>query len=304
MPQPPSLPSVAFLGLGLMGSRQALRIAVAGHPLTVWNRSPGKADAIVAAGGVVRHTPAEAVAGADVIFTMLTKGATVASVLFDGGAAAAMRPGAVVVDMSSITPAEARDHAGRLARRGIFHLDAPVSGGTVGAEEGTLAIMAGGPEAVFDKVAPLLALMGRAVRVGESGAGQVAKLANQMIVGITIGAVAEALAFAAKAGADPALVRTALRGGFAESRILDLHGERMVRRDFTPFGRTSIQIKDLDNALSTGAPAGAAQPFADLARTLFRDLLARHGDLDHSALILALEDRAAAEPMPDDPTGG
>ncbi|WP_181704726.1 NAD(P)-dependent oxidoreductase [Chthonobacter rhizosphaerae] len=284
--------SIAVLGLGRMGVPQAARLLGAGHRVTVWNRSPGKAAALTGAGAVEASSPTAAVAGADVIITMLTDGKAVGSVLFETGVAEAIRPGAVVIDMSSIAPAEARDHARRLAGHGVHHLDAPVSGGTVGAEAGTLSIMAGGPEAVFDAAVPVLSAMGRPTRVGESGAGQVAKLANQMIVGITIGAVAEALAFAERAGADAAKVREALRGGFAESRILDLHGDRMVRGDFTPLGRASIQLKDLDNALSTGAPVGAAQPFSALARSLFEHLLAAHGDVDHSGLILALRDKA------------
>ncbi|WP_237155174.1 NAD(P)-dependent oxidoreductase [Oryzibacter oryziterrae] len=282
--------SIAFLGMGLMGSRQAPHLISAGHRVTVWNRSPDKALPFKELGARVAMTPAEAVAGADVVITMLSRGETVAEVLFDQGAAAAMKAGAMVIDMSSIAPEEARAHAVRLEALGIEHLDAPVSGGTKGAEAATLAIMAGGKAEVFERVKPVLELMGRPLLVGPSGAGQVAKLANQMIVGITIGAVAEALVMAEKAGADPKAVRAALRGGFAESRILDLHGERMTDRDFVPGGRTSLQIKDLENAARVAEAAGASDPFTRLALDLFRKTYENHGDVDHAGLWLTLRD--------------
>jgi 2-hydroxy-3-oxopropionate reductase len=207
-----------------------------------------------------------------------------------------MPAGAVVVDMSSIPPAVARDHAARLEAMGKNHLDAPVSGGTVGAEAGTLAIMAGGRVEIFERVLPVFSPMGRALRVGPSGAGQVAKLANQAIVGITIGAVAEALLLAERGGADPAAVRDAIRGGFAESRILEVHGRRMIDRDFKPGGKVNTQIKDLETIVATAKEVGLDLPLA-------RDALRRYielrdtmggGDLDHAALFLQLE--AASPP--------
>jgi 2-hydroxy-3-oxopropionate reductase len=286
--------NVAFLGIGLMGSRQAKRLLDAGHSMTVWNRSREKAEALSAFGARVVDTAAEAVADADVVILMLENGRIVTDVLFSQGAAGALRPGAVLVDMSSIKPAEAQEHAKRLAERGVHHIDAPVSGGTLGAEQGTLAIMAGGESDMFDRVESLLAIMGRPVHVGPHGAGQLAKLANQIIVGVTIGAVAEALLLAQRGGADPAKVREALRGGFAESRILELHGQRMVERDFTTKGRSVTHLKDLDNALDAAERIDLdALPYTALTADLFRGLIDNAGDLDHSGLLVELERRNA-----------
>ena len=286
--------NVAFLGIGLMGSRQAKRLLDAGHSMTVWNRSREKAEALSAFGARVVDTAAEAVADADVVILMLENGRIVTDVLFSQGAAGSLRPGAVLVDMSSIKPAEAQEHAKRLAERGVHHIDAPVSGGTLGAEQGTLAIMAGGESDIFDRVESILAIMGRPVHVGPHGAGQLAKLANQIIVGVTIGAVAEALLLAQRGGADPAKVREALRGGFAESRILELHGQRMVERDFVTKGRSVTHLKDLDNALDAAERIDLdALPYTALTADLFRGLIENAGDLDHSGLLVELERRSA-----------
>ncbi|MFL5190382.1 MAG: NAD(P)-dependent oxidoreductase [Microvirga sp.] len=286
--------NVAFLGIGLMGSRQAKRLLDAGHSLTVWNRSREKAEALSAFGARVVDTAAEAVADADVVILMLENGRIVTDVLFSQGAAGALRPGSVLVDMSSIKPAEAQEHAKRLAERGVHHIDAPVSGGTLGAEQGTLAIMAGGESDIFDRVESILAIMGRPVHVGPHGAGQLAKLANQIIVGVTIGAVAEALLLAQRGGADPAKVREALRGGFAESRILELHGQRMVERDFVTKGRSVTHLKDLDNALDAAERIDLdSLPYTALTADLFRGLIENAGDLDHSGLLVELERRNA-----------
>jgi 2-hydroxy-3-oxopropionate reductase len=282
--------TVAFLGIGLMGSRQAKRLLDAGIPLVVWNRSREKADALAPLGARVVDTAADAAREADVVILMLENGRIVTDVLFSQGVADALRPGSILVDMSSIKPAEAQDHAGRLAGRGVHHIDAPVSGGTVGAEQGTLAIMAGGDGQAFAGVKPILEIMGRPVHVGPHGAGQLAKLANQIIVGVTIGAVAEALLLAQRGGADPAKVREALRGGFAESRILDLHGQRMVERDFVTKGRSVTHLKDLDNALDAAERLDLnAVPYTALTADLFRGLIGNAGDLDHSGLLVELE---------------
>jgi len=281
---------IAFLGIGLMGARQAARLLAAGHAVRVWNRTAEKTEPLAAQGATAFADAGDAVEDAEIVITMLAKGDTVAEVLFGGDVADRIPAGAVVVDMSSIAPAEARAHASRLAARGVHHLDAPVSGGTKGAAEGTLAIMAGGDPAVFEAVRPVLEAMGRPTLVGPAGAGQVAKLANQMIVAVTIGAVAEALVLAERAGADPAAVRDALRGGFAESRILELHGARMIAQDFVPGGRTSLQIKDLENALATAAESGAPSPFSGLALDLFRNTFAAFGDVDHAGLWLTLHE--------------
>jgi 2-hydroxy-3-oxopropionate reductase len=282
---------IAVLGTGLMGAPMARRLLAAGFPVTVWNRTPAKAEALRAAGAKVAASAAEAVRDADAIITMLDNGAVVTEVLFGQGVADSLKPGAVVLDMSSIPPSVARDHAARLGKAGRLHLDAPVSGGTTGAEAGTLAIMAGGPVELFERALPVFTPLGRAVRVGPSGAGQLAKLANQTIVGITIGAVAEALLLAGKGGADPRAVREAIRGGFAESRILDLHGKRMVDREFTPGGKVTTQIKDIETILATAVEIGLDMPLTREVYRRYLDLRDRlgGGDLDHAALFLQLE---------------
>jgi 2-hydroxy-3-oxopropionate reductase len=289
-------PRIALLGTGLMGAPMARRLLAAGFPLTVWNRSRSKAEALAADGATLAETAAEAVGGADVVITMLDSGSVVTEVLFAGGVAEAMAAGATLIDMSSIPPSTARDHAARLTARGVNYLDAPVSGGTLGAEAGTLAIMAGGEAAVFEKAVPVFAPMGRAVRVGPSGSGQLAKLANQAIVGITIGAVAEALLLVERGGADPAAVREAIRGGFAESRILEVHGRRMIERDFVPGGKVVTQIKDLETIVRTADEIGLDLPLSRNVLRRYIELRDRQdaGDLDHAALFLQLE---AANPL-------
>jgi 2-hydroxy-3-oxopropionate reductase len=284
---------LAVLGTGHMGFPMARRLAAAGHEVHAWNRSLDKAAPLAAHGVAVHASLADAVRAADAVVSLLENGPVVASVLFEQGAADAMHAGALFIDMASIKPAEAREHARRLAERGgVHHLDAPVSGGTVGAEAGTLAIMAGGEAADFERAAPVFAALGRATHVGPHGAGQLAKLANQMIVGITIGAVAEALLLCEKGGADPAKVRQAIGGGFAESRILQLHGERMVTRDFAPRGRMTVQLKDMRNALDTAAGMGFDAPITAALERLYADGVA-HGDgeLDHSGLFVELARR-------------
>ncbi len=205
---------VAVLGIGFMGLPMARRLCEAGHAVQVWNRTRDKAERAAAFGATVHASAASAAGAADIVVSLLENGAVVEDVLFNQGTAAACRPGTLVVDMASIRPAEARDHAARLRSLGVAHLDAPVSGGTVGAEAGTLAIMAGGEAADFARALPVFAALGRATHVGPHGTGQLAKLANQMIVGITIGAVAEALLLCEKGGADMARVKDAISGGF------------------------------------------------------------------------------------------
>lgn len=283
---------LALLGTGLMGAPMTRRLCAAGLDVTVWNRTRAKAEALVAAGARVADTPGAAVQAADVTITMLEHGDIVEELLFAHGVADALPHGSLLVDMSSIRPAQARAHAAALAERGVAHLDAPVSGGTVGAEAGTLAIMAGGDAADFERARPVFAPLGRATHVGPHGAGQLAKLANQMIVGITIGAVAEALLLAERGGADPAKVREALRGGFADSRILEVHGQRMVERDFAKRAAITVQLKDLRNALATGAELGFDAPITQLFEQLY-SAAADHGwpDADHAGLWLELARR-------------
>ncbi|MFZ3127548.1 MAG: NAD(P)-dependent oxidoreductase [Rhodoferax sp.] len=284
--------NIAVLGIGLMGYPMAQRLCAAGHTVHVWNRSRHKAERLTGAGAIVHDTPGAAAQNAELVITMLDNGTVVEHVLFDLGTAAAMRPGTLLVDMSSIKPAQARDHAARLGALHIDYLDAPVSGGTLGAEAGTLAIMAGGTKEHFARALPVLTALGRATLVGPTGTGQLTKLANQMIVGITIGAVAEALLLCEKGGASMAKVKEAITGGFADSRILQVHGQRMVERDFAPRGRMAIQLKDLRNALDTAQEIGFEAPIT----TLFEQLYAQgvqHGlaDLDQAGLFVELAHR-------------
>lgn len=287
---------IAVLGIGMMGRPMARRLREAGHEVHAWNRTRAKAEPLAAHGVVVHDTPASAVARADLVLSLLENGPVVGHVLFDLGAAAAMRKGALFIDMASIQPREARDHAARLGELGLAHLDAPVSGGTVGAEDGTLAILVGGRPEDFARAQPVFAALGRATHVGPHGAGQLTKLANQMIVGITIGAVAEALLFAAKGGADMAKVREAISGGFADSRILQLHGQRMVERDFAPRGRMAVQLKDMRNALATAGEIGFDAPITTLFEALYAQGVDHGlGELDHSGLFVELASRNALQ---------
>jgi 2-hydroxy-3-oxopropionate reductase len=285
---------LAFLGIGLMGAPMAERLIAAGSDIVLWNRTRAKAAAI--AGARVAATPAEAAAEADLLITMLETGPVVEAVLFgdpatgEGGAAASLKRGALVIDMSSSPPPLARDHAQRFAARGIGYLDAPVSGGVVGARAGTLAIMAGGSTADFARAKPIFEQLGRPTLVGPPGSGQLAKCCNQAVVAITIGAVAEALLLAAASGADPAAVREALLGGFADSRILQLHGKRMIERDFLPGGRVRVQLKDQDTILAAAKAAQLQLPLSECVTALYRDLVNEGGsDLDQNALLLQLE---------------
>jgi 3-hydroxyisobutyrate dehydrogenase-like beta-hydroxyacid dehydrogenase len=283
---------IAFLGIGRMGLPMGRRLCEAGYQLHIWNRTRSKAEALTPHGAFVHSTPAEAVSHADIVITMLDHGGVVSSVLFDSGAAQAMRSGALMVDMSSIKPAEAKEHADRLGQRGVEYLDAPVSGGTVGAEQGTLAIMVGGTSANFDRVLPVLKILGRATHVGPIGSGQLTKLANQIIVGATIGVVAEALLLCERGGANMGKVKEAITGGFAESRVLQVHGQRMVDRDFAPRARMAVQLKDLRNALATAAETGFDAPITEHFEKLYADAIARGlSDLDHAGLFVELANR-------------
>ncbi len=292
IPETSSSARVAVLGIGMMGLPMARRLCEAGYELSAWNRSRVKAERLLPFGARVTDQPAEAVSQADVVITLLENGQVVEDVLFHQGAAQGLRPGTLVVDMSSIQPRQARDHAARLSALGVHHLDAPVSGGTVGAEQGQLAIMVGGPPGDFERVRPLLERLGRPTHVGPTGAGQLAKLANQMIVGITIGAVAEALLLCEKGGADMAYVRQAITGGFADSRILQVHGQRMVERDFTKRAAMTVQLKDMRNAMTTAGELGFEAPITGLFERLFAEAVEQGvGDLDHSALFVELARR-------------
>ena len=285
-------PSLAFLGIGLMGFPMARRLCEAGYTVHAWNRSADKSERLRPMGAHIHTSAAEAAVQADIVISMLENGPVTEQVLFEGGVVNAMRSGGLLVDMASIKPIEARDHAQRLEAKGLRHLDVPVSGGTVGAEAGTLVMMAGGNEADFQQVVPVLQVMGRATHVGPHGSGQLTKLANQMIVGITIGAVAEALLLCERGGASMAKVREAITGGFADSRVLQLHGQRMVEHDFAPRARMTVQVKDMRNALATAAETKFEAPITALLEQLYASGI-EHGmaDLDHAGLFVELARR-------------
>ncbi len=281
---------IAFLGTGLMGAPMARRLLRAGCSLTVWNRNTDKAKALESDGATVAASPEEAVDGADIIITMLTDGKAVGDVLFESGCADRLAKGAKVIDMSSIAPAIAKEHSAKLGELGIAHVDAPVSGGVVGAEAGTLAIMAGGDADVVASLQDMFSAMGRVTHVGPSGAGQICKLANQQIVAVTIGAVAEAMILVEAGGASREAFRNAIRGGFADSRILEIHGRRMVERAFDPGGTAKNQLKDLNAVMDVADALSLTLPLTSGVRAEFTDFVEDGGGpLDHSGLLLHLE---------------
>jgi 2-hydroxy-3-oxopropionate reductase len=282
---------LGFIGLGIMGAPMAGHLAAAGHRLFVHTRSAVRPE-IREAGATICGSGKEVAERSSIVFLMLPDTPDVARVLFDaGGVAEGLTAGKVVVDMSSISPLETKAFAQRINTLGCDYLDAPVSGGEVGAKAATLTIMVGGPPAAFDRVKPLFERMGKNITlIGGNGDGQTTKVANQIIVALTIAAVGEALVFAAKAGADPGKVRQALMGGFASSRILEVHGERMIKRNFNPGFRIALHQKDLNLALSGARAMGVALPQTASAAQLMQ-VCAAHGldQLDHSALVRALE---------------
>jgi 2-hydroxy-3-oxopropionate reductase len=288
---------IGFIGLGIMGTPMAVHLINAGHQLFVYKR--GAMPAAVADSTATVCASAKAVAEhADIVFLMVPDTPDVESVLFAAdGVAAGLTKGKTVVDMSSISPIATKTFASKINALGCEYLDAPVSGGEVGAKNATLSIMVGGSEATFERVKPLFELMGKNInRVGGNGDGQTAKVANQIIVALNIEAVAEALLFAARAGADPAKVRQALMGGFASSKILEVHGERMVNRTFNPGFRIELHQKDLNLALSSARALGVSLPNTATAQELFNSCVAHGGKAwDHSAMVRALEKLANFE---------
>ncbi|MDF2621473.1 MAG: 2-hydroxy-3-oxopropionate reductase [Xanthobacteraceae bacterium] len=282
--------AIGFIGTGIMGGHMARRLAEAGYRVRAWNRTVERAEALAAHGVALAGSASEAAAGAEAVICMLSSGPVCTAVLGGrDGVIAAMPTGATLVVMSSIPVETARAQAEACARRGLGYLDAPVSGGERGARDGTLAIMAGGDAATVDALAPVFAALGRATHVGPAGSGQLAKLANQLIVASNICAVAEALLLAERGGADPAKVREALLGGFADSTVLRQHGERMVRGDFTPGGPAKYQVKDTSTALRLARSLGLNLPVAVAVDRLFQSLVDHGGgELDHSAAIVEL----------------
>ena len=288
---------IGFVGLGIMGAPMAAQLIKAGHQLFVYTR--GKMPEAIASSSATQCTNARGVAeSADIIILMVPDTPDVEAALFaEKGIADGLTKGKVVVDMSSISPIATKTFAQKINALGCDYLDAPVSGGEIGAKNATLSIMVGGPDAVFERVKPLFELMGKNITlVGSNGDGQTAKVANQIIVALNIEAVAEALLFAARAGADPARVRQALMGGFASSKILEVHGERMVKRTFDPGFRIELHQKDLNLALSSARSLGVALPNTAMAQELFNSCVAHGGKAwDHSAMVRALEKMANFE---------
>lgn len=289
---------VAVLGTGLMGAPMATNLLAAGFEVTVWNRSKEKAGSLAAKGAGLAGTPARAVADADTVIVMLSSGPVCEEVLFgEHDAAAAMRKGAMLIVMSSIGMEEAQSLAAKAGAIGLRWLDAPVSGGTPAAAAGTLSIMVGGEIEDVRKANPVLSAMGRVVHIGPAGTGALAKLINQLLVASTIVAVSEALLMAEKGGADPAKVREALLGGFAFSRILELHGQRIISANFEPGGPAKYQVKDTKAALEVAEKLDLDLPVLRLADELFSSLVDHGGgDLDHSALFLELKRRNGVLP--------
>jgi 2-hydroxy-3-oxopropionate reductase len=285
--------NVGFIGLGIMGAPMALNLQKGGHKLFLYSRSGVKQKALLEGGGIERGSPAEVAKAAEFIITMVPNTPDVEAVLFgeNGVATGLTEKGKLVIDMSSISPLATKEFAARIRKLGSDYLDAPVSGGDVGAKNATLTIMVGGREAAFERAKPLFELMGKNItRIGENGDGQTTKVANQIIVALTIEAVSEALVFAAKAGADPAKVRQALMGGFASSRILEVHGERMLDRNFQPGFRIELHQKDLGLALENAKALGVALPNTATCQELFNACAANGlSKSDHSAMVRAIE---------------
>lgn len=283
---------IGFIGLGIMGKPMAEHLLKAGNSLYVYDVVAQSVADLKQQGAVACASSREVASKAGIVFIIVPDTPNVEEVLFGkDGVAEGIKAGSIVVDMSSISPIATKGFAARLKAMGVEMLDAPVSGGQVGAQNATLSIMVGGPEEIFAQIKPYFELMGKnIVLVGGNGDGQTCKVANQIIVALNIEAVGEALLFAAKAGADPAKVRTALLGGFADSRILQLHGERMIKRTFQPGFRIRLHQKDLNNALESARKMGLSLPNTATAQELFNSMAAHGGsDLDHSALVQALE---------------
>lgn len=278
---------ICCLGTGLMGQPMAGRLLQAGHAVQVWNRSAQKTSGLQQAGAQVASSVGAAVQGGQLIISMLSDGAAVAEVAEQ--ALPFLQAGQIWLDMSSTRQDEAQALHARLATRGVLALDGPVSGGVIGAQQGSLAIMVGGDAAVYTKVAGILAVLGRASLVGGVGCGQLAKLCNQLIVGGTMQLVAEALLLAQAGGADAAAVRAAIRGGFAESRVLEVHGARMLERNFLPGGQIKTQAKDMHNILAAAEAAGLSLPLSQQVSAGFDALLPTYATADQAAALLGLE---------------
>jgi len=283
---------IGFIGLGLMGKPMARNLMKSGFDLIVHNRSRAVVDQLVSEGADPADSPKEAAAAADVVITMLPEDSHVTEVVTAAnGVSESIRPDSVLVDMSTISPTTTRRLAARVAARGAHMLDAPVSGGVEAASTASLTIMVGGKAEIFERVLPVFQKLGKNINhIGDHGAGQVTKAANQIIVGLTIQAVAEALIFAKKSGVDPAKVRRAIMGGYAQSRVLELHGQRMLDRNFQPGGKVRSHRKDIEIVLSVAREMGICLPGTAMISQLFNAVVAHDGsDWDHSAIVTVLE---------------
>ena len=273
-----------------MGLPMAKNILKAGYNLKAFNRSQNKAEPLRELGAEITTTIDGAVKDSDVVITMLTDDTAIDDVMNSSDFLDNLKSGATVIDMSSVKPTTATKHGNNLKSKNINYLDAPVSGGTIGAEEASLAIMVGGEQKVFDEVTDVFKTMGNPTLVGPLASGQVSKLANQIIVGLTIGAVAEAVTLCGKAGANPNKMIKALSGGWADSKILQTHGKRMIDKDFTPKGRTSVHLKDMNNILECANSYNTHLPISNLIKEMYKSLVENgHGEIDHSSLYKEIE---------------
>ena len=282
--------SIAFIGIGLMGFPMAKNLLKSGYNLKAYNRSQDKADRLKEFGAEISASIKDVVTNSDIIITMLTDDNAVEKVMGSDEFISNINEGATVIDMSSVNPVLTIKYSKKLKEKKIDYLDAPVSGGTIGAEEATLAIMVGGDEETFKNCYELLKKMGNPTLVGPVSSGQISKLANQIIVGVTIGAVAEAVTLCEKSGTNPNKMIEALSGGWADSKILQTHGKRMIDKDFTPKGKTTTQLKDMTNIINAGKAVETYLPISSLIKEMYKDLVADgHGNTDHSSLYNAIE---------------
>ena len=273
-----------------MGLPMSKNIAKAGYNLKVFNRSKKKAEPLKEFGANISNTLKDLVDDSDIVITMLTEDTAVDEVMNNSDFLENLKPGVIVIDMSSVKPTTATKYGNNFKSKNINYLDAPVSGGTIGAEEASLAIMVGGDQNIFDDAFDILKTMGNPTLVGPIGSGQVSKLANQIIVGLTIGAVAEAVTLCEKAGADPNKMIKALAGGWADSKVLQTHGKRMIDKDFTPKGRTSVHLKDMNNILECANNYNTHLPISNLVKEMYKSLVENgHGETDHSSLYKEIE---------------
>ena len=281
---------IGFIGIGLMGLPMAKNLLKAGYELKAFNRTESKAEPLKEFGGKISKSIEEVVSDNDVVITMLTDDSSVDAVMNSREFLDNLKVDATVIDMSSVKPTTAISHGNNLKSKNINYLDSPVSGGTIGAEDASLAIMVGGEQKVFDDVSDVLKAMGNPTLVGPLSSGQVSKLANQIIVGLTIGAVAEAVTLCEKAGANPNKMIKALSGGWADSKILQTHGKRMIEKDFTPKGRTSVHLKDMNNILECANSYNTHLPISNLVKEMYKSLVENgHGETDHSSLYKEIE---------------